>query len=100
MGRREDLQSLLETMGTSNVYFQPPENLKIQYPAIIYQRNWRATDYANNEPYNHKKRYQVTVIDRNPDSSIPEKIADLPLARFATHFVKDGLNHDVYNIFF
>lgn len=100
MGRRETLHSLLLTMGTSNVYFQPPENVKISYPAIIYQRNWQATEYANNNPYTHRKRYQVTVIDRNPDSTIPEKVADLPECKFATHFAKDGLNHDIYNLYF
>lgn len=87
-------------LGTTNVYFQPPENIRMSYPAIVYSRNWQTTQFADNSPYASKQRYQVTVIDRDPDSEIPRKIAELPLCQFATHFVKDGLNHDVYNLYF
>jgi len=33
MGTRLELQNLLENiLGSRNVYFQPPENLKLNYP--------------------------------------------------------------------
>ena len=33
------LQETLETiLGSENVYFQPPESYKIEYPCIIYER--------------------------------------------------------------
>ena len=36
--RRNDLQKLLvEVLGSKNVYFQPPESVKMKYPAIVYQ---------------------------------------------------------------
>lgn len=101
MDRRLKLQTLLETLlGTRNVYFQPPENIKMKYPAIVYQRDNNWSEFASNLPYAHKKRYQVTVIDTNPDSSIPDKVRRLPLASFSRHFVADNLNHDVYNLYF
>lgn len=101
MGQRQTLQTLLESLlGSRNVYFQPPANTQIKYPAIVYSRNWRATEFAGNRPYTDKKRYQITVIDRNPDSEVPDKIAALPLCKFASHFSKDGLNHDIFNLYF
>jgi hypothetical protein len=39
MAPRLQLQTLLETL-TEHVYFQPPENLKVQYPCIVYQRDF------------------------------------------------------------
>jgi hypothetical protein len=101
MAQRLELQALLiSLLGSTNVYFQPPENVKMQYPCIIYNRDDRAIEYANNEPYKHKTRYQVTVVDQNPDSDIHEKVAELPLCSYDRFYAADNLNHDVYNLFF
>jgi hypothetical protein len=101
MGTRLELQSLLETnLGTRNVYFQPPETLKMEYPCIVYKRDYAVTEFADNKPYTHTKRYSVTVIDRNPDSLIPDKIAALPMCLFVRHMTVNNLNHDIYNIYF
>jgi hypothetical protein len=56
--------------------------------------------FADNKPYNHQKAYMVTVIDRNPDSEIPEKIAMLPMCKFNRHYTKDNLNHDIYTLYY
>jgi hypothetical protein len=98
-GQRSDLQTLLETI-TENVYFQPPPNVQMQYPCIVYNRDRAITRFADNNPYKRVKGYQVTVIDRDPDSEIPDKIAGLPQCLFDRWFVVDNLNHDVYTLFF
>ena len=101
MGQRSDLHSLLVSLlGSEAVYFQPPENLKMTYPCIIYRRNRVETSFADNNPYSLTKRYQVMVVDRNPDSDIPDKIAQLPMTIFDRHYVAENLNHDVFNIYF
>lgn len=51
-------------------------------------------------PYNYRVGYQVTVIDRNPDSLIPGKIASLPMCKFDRHYKAENLNHDVYNLYY
>ena len=79
MGLRLELQKLLENV-TTNVYFQPPTNVQLKYPCIIYKRDFADTKFADNEPYGYKRRYMITVIDQNPDSEIPEKIAALPMS--------------------
>lgn len=87
-------------LGSSNVYFQPPSNLIMKYPAIVYKRDNERTSFADNIAYRSMQRYMVTVIDRNPDSDIPDKIRELPLCSFARHYTADDLNHDVYNLYF
>lgn len=99
--RRIRLQYILEeVLGSSNVYFQPPANIRIQYPAIIYQRATKDERYANNALYANTKRYQVTIIDRDPDSTIPDRMARLPLCSYSRHFVNESLNHDVFDLYY
>lgn len=101
MGRRLDLQTLFENLlGSRNVYFQPPANVQMKYPCIVYNRDNADTKFAGNKPYRNVKRYQVTVIDRDPDSAIPDKIAGLPMCSFNRFFTADNLNHDVFTLFF
>lgn len=101
MAPRLSLQTLLTALlGSSNVYFQPPPSLAMNYPCIVYKRDDVNTEFADNKPYKHKKRYQVTVIDRDPDSVIPDKVAALPMCVFDRFFTADNLNHDVYNLYF
>lgn len=96
---RLDLQTLLETL-TPNVYFQPPDNIQIQYPCIVYQRYRAESEFADNIPYKHTESYQVTVIDANPDSDIHTRVAALPSSTKNRFFVVGNLNHDVYNLYY
>lgn len=101
MAPRLQFQALLEqVLGSSNVYFQPPASVKMQYPCIVYQRDNAITEFAGNIPYSYNKRYLLTVIDRNPDSLIPDKVAALPMCILNRFFIADNLNHDVFHIYF
>jgi hypothetical protein len=101
MGTRLELQTLLEgVLGSDSVYFQPPPTIQMSYPCIVYNRSDIRIDHANNNPYAHKKRYMLTVIDRNPDSDIPDRVAELPSVAFERHYTADGLNHDIFLLFF
>lgn len=101
MGSRPDLQSLLEAiLGSDSVYFQPPENVKMVYPAIVYKRDYARSHFADNLPYQWTFRYQVTVIDPNPDSVITPKIIELPMSTYIRNFPADNLNHDVFDVYF
>ena len=97
--RLELHKELCEILGSSNVYFQPPENLKLKYPCIVYHRSSGDTKYADNKPYTFRTRYMVTVIDPDPDSKIYEKVAMLPLCYYDRYYAADNLNHDVLNIY-
>lgn len=98
---RDDLQAVLETvLGGPNVYFQPPTGREMQYPCIVYKRDRTDTDFADNRPYHHEMRYQVTVIDRDPDSDIPRRVRDLPQCLHIRFFAVKDLNHDVFVLVF
>lgn len=99
MGSRAELQTLLLTL-CNNVYFQPPETVKMSYPCIVYRRDREDAKFSGNKPYSRTKRYLVTVIDPDPDSDIPDKVGALPMCTFDRFYTADDLNHDVYNIFF
>lgn len=98
--RLELHQTLVSTLGTTNVYFQPPANLTMQYPCIVYAHDNAKTEFAGNHPYSRAKRYQVTVIDRNPDTVIPDDIAQLPLSNLNRVFTADNLHHYVFNLYY
>lgn len=99
--KRLELQALLErVLGTRNVYFQPPSNVQISYPCIVYAHDRAKTEFAANHPYSRTKRYQVTVIDRNPDTLIPDDIAQLPLSNLNRVFTADNLHHYVFDLYF
>jgi hypothetical protein len=83
-----------------NAYFQPPENIQMQYPAIVYERSGTRSEYADNSLYRGTKQYQVMVIDRNPDSELPDQVERLPLCSFERWFAADNLNHWVFTLFF
>lgn len=83
-----------------NVYFNPPESVKLVYPCIIYNRSNGNTTYADNNPYTFHTNYQITIIDKDPDSEMINKVAMLPTSRYDRHFINDKLNHDVFDIYF
>lgn len=101
MPSRLELQTLLEEiLGSRNVYFQPPESVKMNYPAIVYSLDSIENSFANDGVYSSKKRYLVTVIDKDPDSPIVDKIIVLPTCRFNRHFQSDNLNHYIFILYF
>ena len=101
MESRIDLHNILcRILGSNNVYFQPPESVKINYPAIIYSREKFDTNEADNKKYILKTKYKITVVDKNPDSLIPGKIILLPLCSSVTNYKSNDLNHDVFEIYF
>jgi len=101
MGRRLEFHDILkETLGSDNVYFQAPPSKAMAYPCIIYKRDQTDMKSADNRLYLHRVRYQVIVVDRNPDSVIPGKVAKLPLSIYDRFYTADGLNHDVFKIFY
>ena len=90
---------LVSALGSSNVYFQPPENLKLVYPCIVYSINNIDTTYADNNPYKSDVCYQVTLISRDPDDETRDKLLKLQMSRYERQFKSNDLNHDVFRIY-
>ena len=99
--RRLELQTLLEELlGNRHVYYQPPENLKMEYPCIRYKKNDISGEHGDNIKYIKHVSYEIIVIDKKPDNDVIGKILELPLTSYERHYVSDNLNHDVIIIFF
>ena len=100
--RRKELDDIFrEIVGPDGrVYFQPPESIKLEYPCVLYERTSGDAQYADNGAYTNRWCYSVTVIDRNPDTDIPTKIAHLPLCRSNRFFQVDNLNHYNFTLYY
>lgn len=95
----DDLQNLFLTL-CPNVYFQPPESVRMIYPAIIYERRLIDNVHANDSVYGQKTSYDVTVIDKDPESIIVEKVSKLPYCAHNRHYTADNLYHDVFIMYY
>ena len=59
MSNRLELHEILcEVLGSRNTYFQPPESIKMNYPAIVYSRNNIDNTFADNDVYMQSYSYK------------------------------------------
>lgn len=101
MASRADLQVLLTSLiGSNNVYYQPPESIMLRYPCVVYRINKIQSIYADNIPYCMSTQYELTIMTRDPDSSLPKTILELVTARHERSFASDGLNHTIITLFY
>jgi len=100
--RRLQLQSKLEeVIGSRNVYFQPPETMRLEYPCIVYFKNALPVNYANNKIYKKKQAYTLTYVDKNPDSEMPNTILHaFSFIRIDSYYRSEGLNHTKFTLYF
>lgn len=66
-GRLELHEKLCELLGSRHVYYQPPESIKLQYPAIIYDLYRINQRFASDSNYRLMPAYSVTIIDKGTD---------------------------------
>ena len=93
-------EELCELLGSRYVYYQPPESIKMNYPAIVYSRNTIDNGFADNDVYKQSFSYTVRVIDEDPDSEIVDKLSKMKKCRFDRHYTADGLNHDIFILYY
>lgn len=101
MADRLDLQGLLEELLESrNVYYQSPESVKMQYPAIRYSKKNIQSAYANNSKYLMRDCYELIVISRKPDDPVIKRLLALPYCSYDRQYIADNLYHDVLTIYY
>ena len=100
MASRQELQIMLEKVFEStNVYYQPPQNVQISYPAIKYSKKKPDTKHANDKKYLKTNCYEIMVISKLPDHPVIEKLMEWDMCSYDRHYVADGLNHDILTIY-
>lgn len=99
--KRLNLHSkLVSILGSEQVYFQPPESVKMQYPAIVYSRRSGYSMNADDRVYKFNQSYDVTYISRDPDDGFVDRFMhELPSIRYDRHFTSNGLHHDNFFIY-
>lgn len=102
MAERLQLQKdLVNLLGSKNVYYDPPETIKLQYPCFIYQSDIPYDVKANNRSYMYVKRYSVTYIDTNPDNDMTKRIlTTFGHASAGNPYTSDGLHHYPFDIYY
>lgn len=86
--------------GEDHCYFEPPNNMAIEYPCIVYHRSNGYDVFADNLHYMNSIRYTVTIIDEDPDSKIPARLEKLPYCNSDRIFSSDNLSHFVYTLYY
>lgn len=100
MANRLELHEVLcELLTSKNVYFQPPESVKMQYRAIVYRIKDVNIDHADNFMYRKHNVYEITLIDKDPDSIYVEKLIRLPYCSFDRFYIADNLNHWTFTLY-
>ena len=101
MRSRTSLHSMLvEAFGSNRVYYQTPENFKMEYPALRYSKSDIISRNADDIKYSAYTRYEIIIIDKKPDNISLNKILSMPLSSYDRHYVSDGLHHDVITLYY
>ena len=97
---RLELQTELETfLGSTNVYFQPPESVKLKYPCIIYNLSSFDLKKADNIIYNKKDTYNIKIVHYDPDNTLKDEILNkFEYISPTSFYVVDNLYHYTYTL--
>lgn len=97
---RTDLHAILKAI-CPNVYYQPPSNIALTYPCIVYRMNGDEEFRADNLVYVVYRSYVLTVIDRNPDGVLPDEIRKaFGSASIGPSLVVDGINNTTITLYY
>ena len=102
MGTRLELhEELCEILGSRNVYFQPPESIKLQYPCIVYDPAYVNIHRADNKAYRMTDKYNVRYITPNADDiKYHDILTHFETVAFDRYFRSDGLHHYTISLYY
>ena len=99
--RLELHEELCAVLGSRNVYFQPPESVKMKYDAIRYQLGGKDIKRANGIIYQSTNQYDGVIIARDPDTTIPDALlAHFRMCSLGRPYVSDNLNHYPFTLYY
>jgi len=101
MDHRQVISEKLHKIIGSEVYFEPPESVKIKdFPAIIYKFSGYEKKQADDGRYFLRERYNVLHIYLKVHEQRRTEFMDkFPYCSFDRTYVADGLHHDSYVIY-
>ena len=106
--KTNQIQARFKWLGVSNVYFEPPKNLQLIYPCVIFKRGADSHRSCDNRIYKLDNAYDITYVSYEPDDQMANVIlvGDLTheppfkMIRKIRHYVAEGLHHDQYKLYY
>lgn len=97
---RQDLHMELLTF-CPNVYYQPPESIKLTYPCIVYSEETPYVEPADNIKYKVNRRWQIMVITKDPENTLGWTIFNsLSHCTIGRIFNSNNLHHVSLSLYF
>ena len=99
--RLELHEKLCTLLGSRQVYFQDPENIKMVYPAIIYNMYRINERFADDMNYRIMPAYSVTIIDRSTNLDwITKMLESFSYCSLERTYNADGLVHYSFILYY
>lgn len=100
MGSRLELHDELLKF-VPKVYFQPPANIQMAYPCIVYNKTGKDRKFGNDGVYLSTQEYQLMVIEHDPDSGVSDEIEKhFTSCVISQYYTVDNLNHTTLNLYY
>ena len=99
MDSRSELQKVLEGVDDRlTVYYQPPSNITLQYPCIVYQLSRVRRVMGNNKVYHLRRSYTLLLITKGLNDDLIDKLLQLPYVRHDRSYRANNLQHESFTI--
>ena len=85
-------------MDKKQVHYQPDENIKLNYPCMLYMFDKVIPTHANNSLYFQTYRFTITLISNDPTVSLFDTLNNL--FTFENQYIADDLTHSVFTTTF
>lgn len=98
----EELREIqINCLGYQHTYFEPTEQTRLQYDAILYKNAGMDAKHADNRNYYVRNSWQVICISRDPETAVPRAIVEhFERCRPGTPYVADNLYHFPFTIYY
>ena len=102
MASRLQLQYELESLlDSENVYFQPPETVKLKYPCIVYSLDPTYTVQADNRNYIITNRYHIKHIYKSLSNSLKDNfLLNFMMISHDNRMIVDGMYNDDFTLYY
>lgn len=90
---------LKSVSGLNNLYYSPPEGMRMKFPCIVYDLAGSPTSHADNLPYARNLEWTIKIFDEDPDSPIASIFFEQPKCRFDRTISADGMIQFIFTLY-
>ena len=100
MQSREWFLRKLKEYIAPNIYFTPPDDVTLKFPACVVTREDFDVHKANNTPYISSMGYKIVYMSKNESDEVFMKIAStFRYSAFRSEYKVNGLYHKVFVVY-